>query len=240
MSITGDDGQVANIAIGGTPYGASIPANVAQFLDAPAANASANPRQAHLLAEVDQIVWMTHDDLAFQGAYPGAKPIQEILGVDACFNGHMHGTALPHRAGMTAWYNPGNITRMSVDTKDHVPSVWEWSCFEDEQMGTQQGLRVPLLRQHTLTHVRGDEVFDLEGRHAAAAPHKLVMAEGDRVRSGFAERLLADRVQHRTDDGIFTRESLEEVLEASKAPELVKEITRNLQEQAVEKLAEKA
>ena len=237
IDMEGEDGQQCRVAIGGTPYGDPIPQDVASFLGAEF-DPKADPRRAHKLAGVDRIVWMTHDDLAFQGAYPGAKSIEEIRGVDTCFNGHMHGTAMPHLAGMTSWYNLGNITRMSIDTVDHIPSVWEWRPFEKEVMATQQGLRVPLVHRHILDHVPGREIFDLEGTHATALAPALVFGER-KGSSAFAERLLADRIQHRTDDGAFTRESLEDILASTDAPEAVREITRHLQEQAAATLAER-
>lgn len=225
------------IAIGGTPYGDPIPKDVSSFLGV-GFDPGEDPRRAQQLLGVDSIVWMTHEDLAFQGAYPGAQAIEEIRGVDACFNGHMHGTSLPHKAGMTAWYNPGNITRMSVDTMDHKPSVWQWIPGETEEMGTQQGLRVPLLHQHILTHTQGEFAFSLEGLHATAIMPAQVMET--LPSSAFAERLLADRIQQRSDDGTFTRESLENILESAQVSDLVKEITRRRQEQAATKLSERA
>lgn len=231
-----EDGRRKTVGIGGTPYGYPIPKDVASFLGAEF-NPKADPRRACEMAGVDTIVWMTHDDLAFQGAYPGAKPIEEIRGVDTCLNGHMHGTAMPHLAGMTAWYNPGNITRMSVDTQDHLPSVWQWDPFETEEMATQQGLRVPLLRQHVLKHVEGSQIFDLEGTHATAITPTALACKVEN--SAFAQRLLSDRLVHRSDDGVFTRESLEDILATVEAPEQVKEITRRLQEEAANKIAER-
>ena len=232
-----EDGTVCRVAIGGTPYGDPIPRDVASFLGADF-DPKADPRRARQMAGADRIVWMTHDDLAFQGAYPGAKPIEEIRGVDACFNGHMHGTSMPHLAGMTAWYNPGNITRMSIDTVDHIPSVWQWDPFETQTMATQQGLCVPLLHRHVLEHVPGRQIFDLEGTHATAIAPSIVFGE-TKGSSAFAERLLSDRLQHRTDDGAFTRESLEDILAAIEVPDAVREITRHLQEKAANLLAEK-
>lgn len=228
---------IKKVAIGGTPYGDPMPQDVASFLGADF-DPKANPRRAHAILGVDRIVWMTHEDLAFQGAYPGARAIEEIRGVDTCFNGHMHGTALPHKAGMTAWYNPGNITRMSVDTMDHKPSVWEWLSTETEEMGTQQGLRVPLLRQHVLTHVQGELAFSLEGLHAAAImPAKSLE---NLPQSAFAERLLSDCLQQRSDDGTFTRESLETILDAAQVSDIVRETAIRRQEQAARNLSSRA
>lgn len=218
------DGNQTVVAVGGTPYGEEIPTDIGKVDGAEQYRA-------------DQIVWMTHDDLAFQGAYPGARDIHEIKGVATCFNGHMHGTALPHKAGETAWYNPGNITRMSVDTMHHKPSVWAWYPDEREQMGTQQGLRVPLIHQHILNHVEGEHAFSLEGLHAPVIMPTQTTLEPPK--SAFAQRLLADRIQARSDDGSFTRESLEEILAACQVSEPVQRILRELQENAARKISER-
>src|SRR5690606_4518046 len=103
-------------------------------------------------ADVDTALWLTHEDLAFEGSYPGALPIQPIPGVDMVVNGHMHATKTPVLAEGTAYYNPGNITRMSIDLAEHVPSVWEWSPFDNDGMPSATGQRVPALVQHPLAH----------------------------------------------------------------------------------------
>jgi len=90
-----------------TPHGAEIP----------------NTIEA---AAGETVVLVTHHDLAFQGAYPGAAPLKQIAGCQMVVNGHMHKTTPSVPIGTTVWHNPGNITRLSVDCLDHVPSVWAW------------------------------------------------------------------------------------------------------------------
>ena len=77
------------------------------------------------------VIALTHADFAFEGAYPGAKEIVEIPGVDMVVNGHMHKLCPAVRRGGTLWWNPGNITRMSMDCEGHAPRVWSWRPGED-------------------------------------------------------------------------------------------------------------
>jgi len=107
-----DDGnEQKTIAVGGSPHGAFIPTDVASML-------------ADSGIKADSVGWITHEDMAFDGAYPGAKEFFEIKGCDWVVNGHMHLTKKPVKSGRTIWHNPGNITRLSKDCADHVPSVW--------------------------------------------------------------------------------------------------------------------
>ncbi|MBU2741872.1 metallophosphoesterase [Acidithiobacillus albertensis] len=81
------------------------------------------------------VIALTHADFAFAGAYPGAKEIVEIPGVDMVVNGHMHKLCPTVRRGNTLWWNPGNITRMSMDCESHAPRVWSWKPGEDTLTG---------------------------------------------------------------------------------------------------------
>src|SRR3546814_7832118 len=95
------------------------------------------------------IVWLTHEDLAFDGSYPGAKELYEVPGVSLVVNGHMHLTKKPRNVGGTMWFNPGNITRVAVDAKDHVPAVWKFDPVNG-------------IERIELTHEK--DIFDLTGR----------------------------------------------------------------------------
>lgn len=95
--------------IGGTPHGSNIPEKIIRPNDS------------------DGIIWITHHDLAFGGGYPGSIPINEIVGVDLLVNGHIHKHYSPIKAGKMVAFNPGNITRVSVDCKDHIPAAWEFN-----------------------------------------------------------------------------------------------------------------
>lgn len=98
--------------VGSTPHGEKIPMEVSlpkneKNVDTP-------------------IIWLTHHDLDFGETYPGAVAIKEIKGVSMLVNGHIHKTKKSLKFGQMLAHNPGNITRLSTDCKDHVPSVWQW------------------------------------------------------------------------------------------------------------------
>ena len=130
------NGEVVALWI--APYGATIP----QAIEAPGA---------------DRVVLVTHHDLAFEGAYPGAAPLHEITGCSFVVNGHMHKTTPSVVMGGTVWHCPGNIEPLSIDCLDHVPAVWSW----------EPGLPVSGLVRHNLPHVH--DCFDLTGTLVAAA-----------------------------------------------------------------------
>lgn len=76
-------------------------------------------------------VLVTHHDLAFDGAYPGAAALKEVKGASLLVNGHMHRTMTPVTVGGTRCENPGNIIRLSVDCAEHRPAVWSWAPGDD-------------------------------------------------------------------------------------------------------------
>ena len=65
--------EAGPVHLWGAPYGAQIP-------------------DAIEAGGLGQVVLVTHHDLAFQGAYPGAQLLKEIRGCDMVVNGHMHFT----------------------------------------------------------------------------------------------------------------------------------------------------
>lgn len=117
--------SVKAIAVGGTPHGMQIPDDVRYAAE-----------DAGIQADVTG--WITHEDLAFDGAYPGALEMFQIKGCPWVVNGHMHLTKEPVRKGGTLWHNPGNITRLSKDCAAHTPSVW---AMDAEGIMTQIPLR---------------------------------------------------------------------------------------------------
>lgn len=110
--------------------------------------------------EGDGVSFMvTHHDLAFKGMYPGASALKEIKGCDMMINGHMHTPTPMVVQGSTCCFNPGSISRPSVDLKNHVPAVFAWTPGSGFNLE-----RIPL------KFVPGDEVFDLTGKHVGVAP----------------------------------------------------------------------
>jgi hypothetical protein len=125
-------------------------------------------------------VLVTHHDLAFGKAYPGAIPPPEVRGAPLAVNGHVHRTYAPVQAGMTCWHNPGNIEPLSVDLRDHVPCVWEWR--------PSQGI---VLTPHQLEHAT--DCFDLTGLAVSPADAQTVAnADIPLLHSRFAELLRAE------------------------------------------------
>lgn len=115
---------------------------------------------------VDEVVLITHHDIAFDGAYPGSLDVYPVNGCKLIINGHMHSTKVPLRAGDTWWVNIGNIFRQTIADAKHVPSVWFW----------KPGMDVP--EQHKLRYVV--EVFDWTGKLGkAAAGGSLIPEMGD-------------------------------------------------------------
>lgn len=108
--ITVNDLQVSLTTV---PYGHAIPESIQPYLDA----AQIKP---------DISVLMTHADLEFDSAYPGALPLAEVHACDFLVNGHMHKTQKLRQLGGMVAFNPGNITRVSVDMESHIPAVWAW------------------------------------------------------------------------------------------------------------------
>lgn len=215
MVLGNGQGRAHTVVIGGTPFGQALPVS---YKDAFGEDRT---------EEVDTAIWLTHEDLAFDGSYPDALPLLPIKQVELVVNGHMHGTKLPVKVEDTVYYNPGNITRMSVDMADHVPAVWEWNPFTDETMISSAGQKVPLLRQHVLAHTPGAEIFDFEGRHTKKAA---ITVESQ---SSFVSQLLEQPADMRTDDGTYARAALSEVLDESNSSDAVRTIAAHLCEESL-------
>jgi predicted phosphodiesterase len=153
------EGRIVSLWV--APYGAVIPTQI----DAPGA---------------DSVVLVTHHNLAFEGAYPQAAPLHEIIGCSMVVNGHMHKTAPSITKGQTVWHNPGNIEPLSVDCIEHVPAVWAWLAQPNNQ----------LLGAHPVTHVR--DCFDMTGLTVdKASTSESVEAAIATQASDFAELLAA-------------------------------------------------
>ena len=166
------------IAIGGSPYGQDFPQSVRSEREALGA---------------DKVVWLTHHDLAFQGAYPGSRPIEEIEGVDYLVNGHMHKTTPPVRAGSMLAFNPGNITRMSVDCRDHTPSVWAWTPSHGDELE-----RIELRHRKDVMNLAGYVFDEAEAATVEQDGAQLLLKE-----STFARRLL----EYQNEDAAQTDEA---------------------------------
>lgn len=134
------DGKI--VSVGLSPYGTDIPDDLSFLNDG-----------------ADKRIWMTHHDIGFAGAYPGAIEPFPIAGCDVVLNGHMHLYRDPVFHGDTAWCNFGAIARTAVDAYDEVPCVY--GVLNDPEGGFS-------FERHQLPHMAPAEAFDMTGRHARA------------------------------------------------------------------------
>lgn len=196
------------VGLGGTPYGEVIPTDV---------------RGAFGNEPVDTVIWITHGLFCFDERPPGVPDPFEILGCDMVVNGHDHTTQKPKQCGQTRWFNPGNITRMSVDCVDHIPSVWEWKPGQVD------------LGQRPLRY--NAQAFDLQGLRVAAdvtGAHE----EQLRQQSRFAALLVTEQEsdRQRSDSGDLLKTEIDDVLGSMQVNERVQLTVRNLHMRAVEKM----
>lgn len=203
------------ILIGGTPYGQDFPASVADL------------RAAH---GADWVIWLSHHDLAFQGAYPGSSPIAEIEGADMLVNGHMHKPTPPVKAGAMVAFNPGNIVLMSVDCREQSPAVWSW------EPGEGQALRRHDLRQDQDEMDLAGYVFD----EAAQATVDEAKADLSIRESTFARLLKARQAEDatQTDDAQFLKEEMEALHQEMGSDDGFKAYTVDLLEESLREFRE--
>ncbi|WP_298966617.1 hypothetical protein [uncultured Methylobacterium sp.] len=206
LDVAPESGPAARFAIdetvlglGVTPFGQVIPDDVTGLLPA-----------------CDRTVWLTHHDIAFGAGYPGAVPPHRVAGCDLVVNGHVHKRHRPITVGGTLWFNPGNITRTSVDLLAHEPAAWILSADL-------------ALAPEVLPHAA--EVFDLTGRQVAAAQD---FAPAPGVESAFVSLLQAETATDlaRSDDGAMIREEIEAKFVRDDTPEPVRAAIRSLVEAA--------
>lgn len=172
------------VRLWGCPYGAAIPRDLGAF--------------------EGQTLMITHHDMAFGSAYPGAIPLTEISNCEMVVNGHMHDTKPPVQVGSTWWNNPGNIEPLSIDLADHVPCAWEWT----------PNMPTGALSAHPLTH--GSELFDMGGLLVQASTPDVAVVSMAVAASKFAQMLSTTSVDaSKTDDASVMLEDLKVVLEQS-------------------------
>lgn len=207
------DGQ--KVGLGGTPYGEPIPKDVRGVFG----------------EDVDRCVWITHDMFIFDHKIPVLRDPPEIKGVDLAVNGHDHECQKPRTIGQTEWHNIGNITRMAVDTREHVPAVWQWDP-------------VGGMRQHVLRY--NEAAFDLLGMQVEANVKAAHEGEKQREKSLFSQLLVADAKgeMERSDSGDLIEEDVDLVLsdqhraltDRPKVSEPARLTVRNLHKRAPERM----
>lgn len=172
------------VLVGGTPHDQELPKSIVE----------AKAQSGCAVA-----AWISHHDLAFEGSYPGSSEIEEIEGADILVNGHMHKTAPKVAAGRMTAFNPGNITRMSLDCRDQTPAVWIWTPKIPTEL-TQRPLKFQA------------DIMDLSGTFFEAAKEapETSAAKIEMSASVFAQ-LLKTRSQEdreKADDAAFLREDM--------------------------------
>ncbi len=187
-------GQI--VEVGFTPYGHDIPKSV-------------TPNDK---AEI--VVWVTHHNLAFDGAYPHSQPLTDIPGCNLVVNGHMHKYSDVIEVGNTYWFNPGNINRQSVDCVNHIPTVWEFNPGEG-------------LIPHEVPHVK--DVFDMTGHLVSAEEGMIAIRE----KSVFAELLASSTVQNQ--DGASILKIIQNKFDKDKTSVEVQNIVLDLLSQVIKK-----
>lgn len=186
--------------IGGSAYGFGFPKSIINEL---------------VTFGCDSGIWVSHHDLAFDGIYPAPSvlPIEEIDGVCLLVNGHMHKTLPSKQVGKMMAYNPGNITPLSIDAKDHKPAIWHWNPSFNKKI-------VP----HYLKH--DPNCIDLSGTLVESCAMDDEHEKGQEIlwNSRFAsilkERSSEDSRQ--TDDAVFLKEELVGMFELKKTTLMAK------------------
>lgn len=199
--------------IGSTPYGDKIPTQV-----------SLSEADAKKYPDA-KIIWLTHHDLDFGASYPGAIPVKEIDGAHMLVNGHIHLSKKSVTVGKMVAHNPGNITRMSTDCKDHEPSVWQWVPKQNQAIE-----KIPLKFNK--------DVFDLVGKQIVVPARKSIVPEEITVQmsSQFVQKMQEQNEEQdptKTDDGVIIKENLRLV---AKAMNLDQDFTNEILEIAEESI----
>lgn len=200
------------VALGSTPYGMTIPDDVREPVRAGVAQAGGE--------KCDRTFWITHEDLDFPGAYPGAKVMHEIQGCDWVVNGHMHEAQDIREVGQTHWFNPGNITRMTRDQAYQQPTVWAWTPGGDWV-------------SHIIPHSNAVETFDFSDKTVGASDASGAVAS--LVEGGRFADLVRDDIEDasRTDDGGLIQEDIEALLSERNVAEGVRHFFDYLAKSAI-------
>lgn len=196
------------VLVGSTPYGGKIPTEISA------------PKNEN----VDYVIWLTHANLDFGDTYPGVQKIHEIKGVNMLVNGHIHKTRPSIKVGNMIAYNPGNITRLSVDCIDHKPNVWKW-------VPERKDLITPITLKFN------PEIFDVNQHmlnYEAKAPEEIESVTPAHV-SQFVHHMqkqVLDGVDL-SDDGGYLKESINALAKAMELDDEIKNDIHSLVEEVL-------
>lgn len=178
--------------VGATPYGEKIP----QEASIPAKEKA---------PDNTPIIWLTHHDLDFGDSYPGVIAVKEIKGVSMLVNGHIHKTKKSLTLGKMRAHNPGNITRLSKDCHDHVPSVWQW-------LPTQNFELEPIVLSY-----QKDIFKRVEEIKVIVSPEQVVDEITPQQTIQFVEKMHQHMQSHdpaKTDDGVHVKNNIRALAKA--------------------------
>lgn len=173
---------------------------------------------------IEEILWVTHHDLAMNGAYPNSIPLKEILGVDRVLNGHIHGCKESVKVGSTVYYNKGNITRLKIDQINDKPAIWIYDLRDSEEESSITAEKVRALKPLYLNVADGRAVFRLkhnEGEDSVSVEEIDQMVKNAKEKI-FVEMLEQKDHDEKTDDAAFIEESLAKFLEEEEVSDELK------------------
>jgi len=175
-------------------------------------------------SDADRTILITHHDFDFVGEYPGSIPLKEIVGCDMLVNGHMHTPAPSVIKGTTVCHNPGSITRVSVDLKDHKPVVTAWTPAQGVSLE-----KIPLVVASNVFDLTGKEVYAADARDLKAS-----LPKGLRF-STFAAKLRTGGAleAQRSDDGAILIEEVEHYFSTFDKPDNLKRYILSLVQDTV-------
>jgi DNA repair exonuclease SbcCD nuclease subunit len=215
------------VAVGMSPYGTDIPDDLSHFDN-----------------NADMWIWMTHHDLAFEGAYPGSTEPFPIKKCNLVLNGHMHGYRDPIEYGNTVWCNFGAIARTSRDLIGEIPSVFEITPDEE-------GKKFNFSR-HRLPFVSPDEAFNMVGKQVQVENITASMLRNNNENdeaiienniqgqpSEFVASLREEMApgQARTGSGQIMRDELVSYMREWKTKEVVQVEVENLLDEAISEIS---
>lgn len=147
---------------------------------------------------------LTHANWAFSGDYPNALALESNINADWVINGHIHHPTHKVHIGKTIWFNPGNITRQTVDCQ-YIPSVYLWDTQTQDFISLE------------LTHTSYAKTFDQTGRNIRATKFESLNEEASL--GAFVQKIQEQaRNTPATEDGSVLIEILESIYQEEQFP----------------------
>lgn len=155
-------------------------------------------------AEGVPVVMVTHHDIAFEGAYPGAHLPHPVEGCELVVNGHIHLYKGFVEKGETQWFNPGSLARTAIDAITHEPTVWSYSLDQEKNV---------IIYPWEVDHKK--DVFDITGKRVQALTEDPLETEDKKGTRALTEsrfsKLISEVMEAEpttTDEGVNLREEI--------------------------------